>query len=145
MYHYTTGHKLPRIQESELLRPSRDGLLWFSTNPHYEMSALKPINGKLNLMFLLQTVGVFRFKINPERVHPAKVFFHDLQEYESLARAGCRMGANPEDWFATTLSIKLADAKLQKLTSKLTWVPTAIDLEVSIFGSKNLNVVSRYA
>lgn len=140
LYHYTTGHKLPQIQLENRIRPSRDGILWLSSNPVYEYSALKPVNGRLSLELLRSSVGLYRFHVEEEAAHPWATVRHE--NHFGLNSVGRRMGANPLEWYCLFQGVPPKNLEYFNPWGK--WVPETLEEAVKKFHSLGVNVESRY-
>jgi len=117
LYHYTIGYHLPDILKDGALRPtarhpgSRISVLWLSTHPRWEPSAVKTVHddGRDVIIGLDRLVtrgrGVFRFAVEPRQrmlgwreYVEASAIDHDFAEH--LDTSGREGGADPAQWFA---------------------------------------------
>lgn len=131
VYHYAPWAYLPAIVQHGALRPSNaraDGevpLLWFSLNQHWEPTATKVWENKagtiLQMTFRQQVsqVGCIRFGLDDQDPRlldwkqACKAAGTGRNERRAMENAGKKLGAKPEDWFATLMSVQLADLRFQ--------------------------------
>ena len=155
LWHYTVGHKLPLIRESNALRPNgariapnERPVLWFSSDPVYEPTAIKlvqmPDQGRLHrpsVRELHELIGVFRFAI--DRADPRLDNWPTVQRkarispagVASMIRAGVEVGAKPMNWFGAFQEIPLADLQFESWTGT-EWVPAGLDQSISDIEAK---------
>jgi hypothetical protein len=118
LYHYTIGFHIPRIVGDGALRPiarhpgSRIAVLWLSTHPRWEPSAVKTVTderGREIIIGLDQLVtrgrGVFRFEVEPtQRLLGWREYVElsaiDREFAEHLDTSGRQGGADPAQWRA---------------------------------------------
>ncbi|MBG6222140.1 MULTISPECIES: hypothetical protein [unclassified Janthinobacterium] len=141
-YHYTTAQKFDLIKQSGLLLPSDIGvsapelpILWFSTHPKYEPSALKPLGDEYGNVTRVLTVkelyevggGLVRFGISAavlirgeELRRTAKMF---ATVWRKLEKSGKKMKANPVDWLGYVGSMSLEDVSIEIMDDNMVWRP----------------------
>jgi hypothetical protein len=118
LYHYTIGFHIPSIFQDGALRPvarhpgSRISVLWLSTHPRWEPSAVKTVHdeqGREVIIGLDDLVargrGVFRFEVEPTQrllrwADYVEASAIDATFAEHLDTSGRRGGADPAQWFA---------------------------------------------
>lgn len=127
IYHYTSGHHLPEILKSGVLRVSewekknnvKPASLWLSLNTEWENTATKMINKggaihQLTKEEQYQHSGLFRFVIKFEKAalcswgryrHASNT---SISTYMRMEDAGLRQNANPQEWYASFKDIPLA-------------------------------------
>jgi len=130
LHHYTYGHKLLAIQAAGALIPTGASIppwekraLWFSSNPHFEQTALKPmlVEGRavrLSFEKLAELVGVYRFCLHgasglsqwPAARKLLGIRMADADKMESVGR---RLGALSCQWWATIEPVPLDRLELQ--------------------------------
>lgn len=145
-YHYTYGHKLAGIAAEGALIPTGASIpawerpsLWFSTNPLFEATALKPIlrDGKptkVSFETLASIAGAFRFVRTstcglspwPAARKLVGIRHADAAKMETVGR---RLGAIPSEWWASILPIPLNELTLQ-VWREGAWHPTQLEREV---------------
>jgi hypothetical protein len=120
LYHYTTGHHLPRILEAGYLRPSAAGgapdevpLLWLSAARGYEPTALKMATvpgGGLRVLSRAEqrrTAGNVRFRLRPGAVEllpwreACRAAGIPSRERKRLEHVGKSRGGDCRNWYAT--------------------------------------------
>lgn len=143
-YHYTLGIKLPDIFTEGFLRTSpreprypERPVVWLSSNPEYERSALKigvrPDGTAQSLTLEAMAAhgrGVFRFRLievppdNP--VLPWDLLKSRAKMPEKLRRRlierARECGANPREWFGTLAPIAVEHLLLESLDAEGRWI-----------------------
>lgn len=137
-WHYTTGEKFQLIKNERLLRPAYLGVLpperpvlWFSTNPVFEPTAMKArlIDGKRQALTLRELYdlahGIVRFgcplhklKHGPDLRKSAKI---QGTVWSALANAGKRVGADPAEWWGHVGTMQLDEVVVEVMNADLTW------------------------
>jgi hypothetical protein len=137
-WHYTTGNKFQLIKNERLLRPSGIGVfaperpvLWFSTNPVFEPSAMKTrlVNGKRQALTLHQLYdlggGIVRFgcplhrlKHGPDLRKSAKM---SGAIWNALVSAGKRMGGDSAEWWGYVGTMLLDEVVVEVMGHDLKW------------------------
>ncbi|HBC3917611.1 hypothetical protein R7P37_23810 [Vibrio sp. 431] len=136
LFHYTLGIKLESIFEMGLLRTSplkpqypEKPICWLSSNPNFEMSALKlgmDMSGQSSLMTLAQMAkygdGLYRFVFDSEQM-PVDIYPWAILKPRSKAKPKITKRlieraklakANPNEWFGTLdQPISIANAVLE--------------------------------
>jgi len=117
LYHYTIGYHLPDIIADGALRPtarhpgSRVSVLWLSSHPRWEPSAVKTIqeHGRDVIIGLERLAtrgrGVFRFEVEPAQAllswpEYVELSAIDPEFAEHLDSSGRQGGADPAQWRA---------------------------------------------
>jgi hypothetical protein len=130
LHHYTYGHKLLAIQATGALIPTGASIppwekraLWFSSNPHFEQTALKPmlVEGRavrLPFQKLAELVGVHRFSLHDSTGFaqwPAarKLLGIRMADADKMESVGRRLGALPGQWWASVDPVPLDRLELQ--------------------------------
>lgn len=142
-WHYTTGQKYELIKQTETLLPAEAGveppeqpILWFSTHPRYEPSALKPIadpaTGKIIRLLTLDEMyemadGLYRFgypiaelKCGENLRKAAKM---PSIVWRRLGKAAAGLKAAPADWWGYVGSLPLSAVTVEKMDSNKRWIP----------------------
>lgn len=137
-WHYTTGEKFQLIKNERLLRPAYLGVvaperpvLWFSTNPFFEPTAMKArlIDGKRQALTLRELYdlahGIVRFgcplhmlKHGPDLRKSAKI---QGTVWNALASAAKRMGADPAEWWGHVGTMQLDGVVVEVMNADLKW------------------------
>lgn len=159
VYHYTTGHKLPLIEQSGVLLPTSVAIspqekpvLWFSTNTVYEPTAIKlilqegqpvrPTPGELH-----ELVGLYRFSISARdsRLRPlnklSRLANISSKEVSRMVASGLRIGAIPSQWYGVLSAIALSELTFESWTGEA-WVPASLVEEVGRFRDSGPTVQS---
>jgi hypothetical protein len=130
VWHYAPWAYLSEMVESGALRGSNTGalgeksMLWFSANQKWEPTATKMLRKKngatvqMTFKQQLQEAGCIRFGIAAD--DSRLLNWNDACAYagtpretrRALERAGKKKGADPAHWFATAVTIPLAELKL---------------------------------
>lgn len=141
-WHYTTGDKYELIKKSSLLLPSDIGvseperpILWFSTHPKFEPTAMKPIrslDGGFIRMLTLEELremagGLVRFHCPVSRLK----FGENLRKeakmkskiWLGLAKAATKVNASQSDWWGHVGTMEIADLKVERMSNRMTWGP----------------------
>lgn len=144
LYHYTIGIKLPSIYAEGYLRlaprkpryPER-GVVWLSSNSHYELSALKAgmtPDGVMSVMTLEQMrvagSGLYRFVVTPalltEPLYPWDVLKVRARIKDkvraTMVRTARECGANPAEWFGVMAPLSVAGLSLEVFEGSV-WRP----------------------
>jgi len=144
LYHYTVGLKLPSIFAEGYLRlaprkpryPER-GVVWLSTNPDYELSALKvgmTPDGVMTVLTLEQMGaacrGLYRFVVEPAAVAEPLYSWDILKSRArikdkvrtTMLRTAKECGANPSEWFGVMAPLPVAGLALEVREDGL-WLP----------------------
>lgn len=139
-WHYTIGERLPAIFESGELRPSdhyikkgEKPILWFSTNPHFEPTALKgglSADGSYRGLSVKETEqeggGLFRFGVSLDRVTSwpriGSLAGMKTKIKKSLEVVGIRQGASPRQWYGSLDPIPIHEMRLEWLSDGGDWV-----------------------
>lgn len=147
LYHYTYGHKLPSIAAVGALIPTGASIpawerpaLWFSSNPTFEPTALKPmlVEGRaVRVPFerLAQMIGAYRFVLDGQHAvaqWPAArkligIRHADAAKMESVGR---RLGAIPSQWWATIDPVPL-DVLALEVWRESRWQPADLADELA--------------
>lgn len=141
-WHYTTAQKYKLIKESGLLLPATIGvlpperpILWFSTHPKYEPTALKPLgDGRGNIIRLLTMEELYAMAGGLVRFGcPVTSLKHgeDLRKtakmssimWRRLQKSGRNQKANPCDWWGHVGSMTLDEVTVQVMDAEMTWRP----------------------
>jgi hypothetical protein len=137
-WHYTTGEKFQLIKNERLLRPAYLGVvpperpvLWFSTNPVFEPTAMKArlIDGKRQALTLRELYdlahGVVRFgcplhklKHGPDLRKSAKI---QGTVWNALASSAKRVGADPTEWWGHVGPMQLDEVVVEVMNADLKW------------------------
>jgi len=140
-WHYTTGDKYELIKKSGLLLPSDIGvseperpILWFSTHPKFEPTAMKPLHGAQGFIRMLtleelreMAGGLVRFHCPVRRLK----FGENLRKeakmkskiWRGLAKAAIKVNANENDWWGHVGNMEIADLKVELMSNRMTWLP----------------------
>ncbi len=99
-WHYTTGDKYELIKKSGLLLPADIGIspperpiLWFSTHPRYEPTALKPLCGAQSKI------------------------------WRGLAKTATKVNASQSDWWGHVGTVEIAELTVELMSKRMTWLP----------------------
>lgn len=141
-YHYTTAQKFELIKQSGLLLPADIGvfppelpILWFSTHPRYEPSALKPLGdeyGNIVRMLTLKELhelggGLVRFGISTADLKRGeelrKAAKMSATVWRKLEKSGKKMKANPVDWLGHVGSMTLKQVTIEAMDKNMVWRP----------------------
>lgn len=141
-YHYTTGQKFELIKESGMLlpadigmRPNEQPVLWFSSHPRYEPSALKPVADEYGNFIKLLNVkemhelagGLFRFGISTDKLKRGeelrKAAKITATVWRQLEKRGKKLKANPIDWFGYVGAMSLDDVSIEAMNEEMLWQP----------------------
>lgn len=143
LYHYTTGQKLELIRQSGGLEPSAKGgkpgeppLLWFSSNPVFEMTSLKLISRLGELYALTREeqrlrAGNVRLVLSTTKPlmgwrEACKYARISTKERKAMEASGIRAGANPRHWFATPYGIALESLLIEMENERGEWIKEAL-------------------
>lgn len=126
IYHYTSGSHFPKIIESGVLKVSdwerRNNIeppaLWLSTNPEWEPTATKLIHeaGQTRQLSKAEQhlrFGLYRFVLEFRKSTLCSWrkyrFVSNTTDsvYRAMTEHGIRIGANPNEWFASFKNIAL--------------------------------------
>lgn len=141
-WHYTTGQKYELIKQTGILLPAEAGveppeqpILWFSTHPRYEPSALKPIEAPttregIRLLTLDEMYemadGLYRFgypiaelKCGENLRKAAKM---PSIWWRRLAKRAANLKADPADWWGHVGSLPLSAVTVEKMDTNKRWV-----------------------
>lgn len=144
-WHYTTGQKYDLIKQTDMLFPAEAGvvppeqpILWFSTHPRYEPSALKPMadpqTGKIIRLLTVDemyemTDGLYRFgypiselKCGENLRKAAKM---PSIAWRRLVKAAAGLKAAPSDWWGYVGSLPLSAVTIEMMDANKRWVPVA--------------------
>ena len=140
-WHYTTGQKYELIKQTGILLPADIGvkppeqpILWFSTHPKYEPSAMKPIkdaNGNFIRLTLdeLRDIGggLYRlgYPINQLKCgeNLRKAAKMSSIWWRRLAKGGANLKADPADWWGHIGSLPLSEVTVETMDSNKRWIP----------------------
>lgn len=144
-WHYTTGQKYQLIKETGLLLPADIGIeppelpiLWFSTHPRYEPSAMKPLGdtqGNFVRMLTLEEMhkmagGLVRFGCPISRLKCGENLRKSAKMqsiwWRRLAKKAADMKANPSDWWGHVGSMKLDEVTVQVMDAQMIWRSASI-------------------
>jgi hypothetical protein len=149
IYHYTSGQHLQKILDTGELIVSqwekknnvKPAALWLSLNPVWENTATKQVveNGKVRQLTKEeqhQNLGLIRFVIVFKKktlCSWGKYKFDSNtlpQTYESMEQVGLKVGADPNEWYASFRNIPLSNCISCEKWNGKEWV-TIIDYTVS--------------
>lgn len=140
-WHYTTGEKYELIKKSGLLLPADFGvceperpILWFSTHPKFEPTAMKPLRSAqsfvrmLTLEELREMAGglvrfgcpVSRLKFGDNLRREAKM---KSKIWRGLAKAATKINASQSDWWGHVGTMDIADLTVELMSNRMTWIP----------------------
>lgn len=140
-WHYTTGDKYELIKKSGLLLPSDIGvseperpILWFSTHPKFEPTALKPLHSARGFIRMLTLEelreiagGLVRFHCPVSRLkfgeHLRKEAKMKSKIWRGLAKAATKVNASQKDWWGHVGTMEIADLKVEIMSNRMTWLP----------------------
>lgn len=141
-YHYTTTQKFHLIKERGLLLPAHIGvlppelpILWFSTHPKYEPTALKPLGDNRGNIIRMLTVkelyelagGLVRFGISTTALKRGddlrKTAKMSATVWRQLEKSVKRIKANPIDWFGHVGPMSLERVRIETMDDKMVWRP----------------------
>lgn len=141
-YHYTTAEKYELIKQSGLLLPADIGvlppelpILWFSTHPRYEPSALKPLGDEYGNVIRMLTVkelhemggGLVRFGISTAKLKRGeelrKAAKMSATVWRKLEKSGRKMKANPSDWLGHVGSVHVQEVTIEVMDKNMVWRP----------------------
>lgn len=141
-YHYTTAQKYELIKQSGLLLPADIGvlppelpILWFSTHPRYEPSALKPLGDEYGNVIRMLTVkelheragGLVRFGISVANLKRGeelrKAARMSATVWRKLEKSGKKMKANPSDWLGHVGSMDIQEVTIEVMDENMVWRP----------------------
>lgn len=141
-YHYTTAQKYELIKQSGLLLPADIGvlppelpILWFSTHPRYEPSALKPLGDEYGNVIRMLTVkelheragGLVRFGISVSNLKRGeelrKAAKMSSTVWRKLEKSGKKIKANPSDWLGHVGSIDIQEVTIEVMDENMVWRP----------------------
>jgi hypothetical protein len=139
-YHYTTAQRYHLIKQSGLLLPAHIGvlppelpILWFSTHPRYEPSAIKPLGDGYGNIIRMLTVkelhelggGLVRFGISTADLKRGeelrKAAKMSATVWRKLEKSGKKMKANPSDWLGYVGSITLQQVSVEAMDKNMAW------------------------
>ena len=175
-YHYTYGHKIESIIMTGLKcspkgtsRKNKDGkwynhigarekpIIWFSSNPQFEMTARKPrykfdeyrnlTTTDVSLVDDVKEIGLFRFVVPSylnETIKPWILLRPEagiaLIDFNRINKAGKALGGNPIEWFGLVMeeewSLCVHDFKLQYLDENMKWHDCSQEEGIAIAKSK---------
>jgi hypothetical protein len=140
-WHYTTGEKYELIKKCGSLLPADIGvtaperpILWFSTHPRFEPTALKPLASARGIIRMLtmeemrdMAGGLVRFGCPVTRLK----FGENLRKeakmqsiiWRSLAKSAVRVKANQGDWWGYVGTMEIAGLKVELMSNRMTWHP----------------------
>lgn len=141
-YHYTTVEKFHLIKRCGLLLPADIGvcapelpILWFSTHPRYEPSALKPLGDEYGNVIRILNVrelhklggGLVRFGIPTSRLKRGEELRKSAKMsatiWRKLEKVGKKMKANPFDWLGHVGSMPLEHVTIEIMDDNMVWRP----------------------
>lgn len=138
LWHYTTLHRFFEIWQCKELRPSTYAppdnftpTLWFSTHPHYEQTARKRAQGRVERFTMAEMhvlLGLARIEA-PDDLN----FMHFGQWAQavsmsdeariSFVQGDIELGANPGDWYASFEILPKTRWKSVEIWNGITWDP----------------------
>lgn len=138
-WHYTTGDKFELIKKSGLLLPADSGvsapeqpILWFSTHPKFEPTALKPLMSAQGFVRMLtleelreMAGGLVRFGCAVSRLK----FGENLRKeakmkskiWRGLAKSAVRVKASQSDWWGYVGSMALTEVTVEVMNYDKIW------------------------
>ncbi|CBJ36681.1 conserved protein of unknown function [Ralstonia solanacearum CMR15] len=141
-WHYTTGHKYELIKQTGILLPADIGveppeqpILWFSTHPRYEPSAMKPLggsNGNVLRMLTLDEMrelggGLYRFGYSLAELkcgeNLRKAAKMSSIWWRRLVRGAANLKADPADWWGHVGSLSLSEVTVETMDDNKRWIP----------------------
>ncbi len=138
-WHYTTAQKFDLILKSGKLLPADIGvvepelpILWFSTHPRFEPSALKAISYSdgtrrtATLEEMYEMAGglarfgcpISRLKCGENLRRAAKM---QSLMWRRLAKGGLHMKANPSDWWGRVGTMELDEVTIEVMNTDMQW------------------------
>lgn len=150
VFHYTVGTALAQIAASGHLQPSAVAVklrerpvLWFSSNPKFEPTAIKMFLWEGSTEPVLPTfaelaegIGVYRFALpaGDPRLVPwqrlplvARIAPADVRK---MMATGLRVGARPADWSGSLVAIPVGEVTLEVWTGGA-WEPASMAAAVA--------------
>ena len=140
-WHYTTGDKYKLIKKSGLLLPADIGvcaperpILWFSTHPRFEPTAMKPLcneRGFIRMLTLdeLREIagGLVRFGCPVSRLK----FGENLRKeakmkskvWRGLAKSAAKVNATQSDWWGHVGALEVSELTVELMSNRMTWRP----------------------
>ena len=141
-WHYTTGDKYKLIKKSGLLLPADIGIrapecpiLWFSTHPKFEPTAMKPIRnlaGDFIRMLTLEELremagGLVRFGCPVRRLKFGENLRREAKMkakiWSSLAKAATKVNASQSDWWGHVGTMEIGDLTVELMSNRMKWHP----------------------
>ncbi|CAJ3120226.1 Uncharacterised protein [Burkholderia pseudomallei] len=141
-WHYTTGQKFELIKQTGILLPADIGvappelpILWFSTHPRYEPSAMKPLGdstGNIVRMLTLDEMrelggGLYRFSYPISHLkcgeNLRKAAKMSSIWWRRLVKGGANLKADPADWWGHVGSLSLSKVTVETMDSNKRWIP----------------------
>lgn len=142
-WHYTTGQKYELIKQTGILLPADIGveppeqpILWFSTHPRYEPSAMKPLadaNGGIIRRLTLDEMremadGLYRFGYPIGQLKCGENLRKAVKMssiwWRRLAKKGAsNLKAEPADWWGHVGSLSLSEVTVEKMDANKQWIP----------------------
>ena len=140
-WHYTTGDKYKLIKKSGLLLPADIGvcaperpILWFSTHPRFEPTAMKPLCNERGFIRMLtldelreMAGGLVRFgcpvsllKFGENLRKEAKM---KSKVWRGLAKTAAKVNATQSDWWGHVGSMTLDDVTVEVMNNHMRWRP----------------------
>lgn len=138
-WHYTTREKYELIRESGILLPAAYGveppelpILWFSTHPKFEPTAIKPAMDaegnvrELTLDELYQYAGgLFRFGCHISRLrfgeNSRKAARMKSICWRRLAKDAASLKGNAKDWWGYVGSLPLSEVSVEMMDAEMRW------------------------
>lgn len=141
-WHYTTGQKFERIKQTGILLPADIGveppeqpILWFSTHPRYEPSAMKPLGdskGNVIRMLTLDELhemggGLYRLGYPINRLkcgeNLRKAAKMSSIWWRRLHKGAANLKADPADWWGQVGPMSLSEVTVETMDSNKRWIP----------------------
>jgi hypothetical protein len=143
-WHYTTGEKYELIKKSGLLLPAESGvepperpILWFSTHPKFEPTAMKPLASAQGIIRMLtleelrdMAGGLVRFGCPVTQLKFGENLRREAKMqsivWRALAKRGAKVKASQGDWWGHVGSMALAEVTVEVMNDHKTWLPEGI-------------------
>jgi hypothetical protein len=143
-WHYTTGEKYELIKKSGLLLPADIGvspperpILWFSTHPRFEPTALKPLANAQGIIRMLSLEelrdmagGLVRFGCPVGRLKFGETLRKEAKMqsivWRGLAKRAAKVKASQSDWWGHVGSMPLTEVTVEVMNDQKTWLPEGV-------------------
>ena len=138
VWHYTTGEKFKLIVESGLLLtasigvyPPEKPILWFSSHPYFEPTAIKnyELNGKIRRLSLPELFklgrGLCRFGYQKKLLLSGQALRADarmpLKIWKRLEQVALEQGSHSRYWWGITECLPIGNLVIEVMADSMNW------------------------